>query len=419
MKIINQYRGLKRDNYILFIGRIVTNLGAMIWPMMTLILNKKLGLNATETATFTIVTGILFLPANLLGGRIADHFNKKHVIVFCDIISIVLFIISGFLPLSLYMLGVPLLGAFFQSLEGPAYQAMVADITPSEKREKAYSLSYLGGNIGLILSPTIAGILFNHYLWLSFIISGVAIGVSTFLIAMFVKNEKIVETPEVEQEASHVEKKDIFRILRGSRALLLFVIAFSLYESAYDQFGYLMPLDIGRAFPENGSVIYGSVTSVNCIIVVLFTPFITMLLEKMSLTHKYALGCVLQMLSFISFLLSFGHIGGYYVSIALFTFGEILTTIMIGTYLAERVPENFRGRINGVTYFFGALVTGIVKWGTGYVFDSMGVSAAWIFSIAITVLSVTMACSVVLADKKEYPEDYGVMTPRDGVSESF
>nr|MCR5640804.1 MFS transporter [Lachnospiraceae bacterium] len=77
MKIINQYRGLKRDNYILFIGRIVTNLGAMIWPMMTLILNKKLGLNATETATFTIVTGIAFLPANLLGGRIADHFNKK------------------------------------------------------------------------------------------------------------------------------------------------------------------------------------------------------------------------------------------------------------------------------------------------------------------------------------------------------
>ena len=94
----------------------------------------------------------------------ADRFNKKRVIIYCDIVSIALFVISGFLPLSIFSICVLLVGAFFQTLEGPAYQALVADITPAEKREKAFSLLYLGANIGLILSPTLAGLLFKDHL---------------------------------------------------------------------------------------------------------------------------------------------------------------------------------------------------------------------------------------------------------------
>ena len=147
MRIFTQYKGLKKENYILFFGRIVTNMGAMIWPMLTMILNKKLGFNATETALFTIFSGVLFLPASLIGGRLADKFSKKHIIIYCDIISIIIYVISGFLPLNIYTLCFVLVGAFFQSLEGPAYQAMVAEITPEEKREKAFSLLYLGSNV--------------------------------------------------------------------------------------------------------------------------------------------------------------------------------------------------------------------------------------------------------------------------------
>ena len=58
MGLFTQYKGLKRENYILFIGRIATNLGAMIWPILTMILNKKLGMNATDTAMFSIIRQI-------------------------------------------------------------------------------------------------------------------------------------------------------------------------------------------------------------------------------------------------------------------------------------------------------------------------------------------------------------------------
>lgn len=410
MKIFTQYKGLKKENYILFLGRIVTNLGAMIWPMMTLILNKKLGLNAAETATFIIVSGIMFLPANLVGGHLADKYNKKRVIIYCDIVSIILFVISGLMPLSFYSLCVLLVGALFQTLEGPAYQALVAAITPAEKREKAFSLLYLGSNIGLIMSPTLAGFLFNDYLWLCFIISGLAISVSTVLIGLFVKNpeseDEVISSDGEKEENKEADKQNILKIIRASKSLILFIIAFSFYQGAYSQFGYLMPLDISKAYPENGSLIYGTVNSVNCIIVVLCTPLLTMLLEKMSLPKKYALGTLLQTISFGMFLLSFGVIAGYYASIIMFTLGEILTTVVIGAYLSERVPENYRGRIYGVTSFTSAFMSGVVQYVSGSLFDNIGTGPAWIFSIVMTMIAVVASFVLVKTDRKEFSDLY-------------
>ncbi|WP_026654470.1 MFS transporter [Butyrivibrio sp. AE3003] len=287
MGLFTQYKGLKRENYILFIGRIATNLGAMIWPILTMILNKKLGMNATDTAMFSIISGLFFLPANIWGGHLADKFNKKKLIIFCDIISIILYITSGFLPLSLFAICVIMAGSFFQTLEHPAYSALVADITPKDKREKAFSLLYLGKNIGLILAPTIAGFLFNNHLQLCFIINGLAISISTVLIGLFVKDKGFAGR---EAKSNAMVKKagneTIWSAIKSSTALIFFIIAMCFQEGAYSQFGYLMPLDISKAYPETGAAIYGSVASLNCIIVVLFTPFMTMLLEKVSLAKK-------------------------------------------------------------------------------------------------------------------------------------
>ena len=407
MRLFTQYKGLKRENYILFIGRIATNLGAMIWPILTMILNKKLGMNATDTATFSIISGLFFLPANIWGGHLADKFNKKKLIIFCDIISIILYITSGFLPLSLFTICVIMAGSFFQTLEHPAYSALVADITPKDKREKAFSLLYLGKNIGLILAPTIAGFLFNNHLQLCFIINGLAISISTVLIGLFVKDKGFANR---EAKSNAMVKKagneTIWSAIKSSTALIFFIIAMCFQEGAYSQFGYLMPLDISKAYPETGAAIYGSVASLNCIIVVLFTPFMTMLLEKVSLAKKYMMGTVFQALSFVSFLLSFGLIGGYYISIILFTLGEILTATAVGAYLAGKVSADLRGRLYGITDFVSAFITGIVKYYSGYLFDNCGLKYAWTFSIIMAAVAVIAAIAAVKADKKEIVDCY-------------
>ena len=45
MNLISQYKGLRKENYVLCFGRFVTAMGAMVRPMLTMILSQKLGMN--------------------------------------------------------------------------------------------------------------------------------------------------------------------------------------------------------------------------------------------------------------------------------------------------------------------------------------------------------------------------------------
>ncbi|MCI8582241.1 MAG: hypothetical protein HFH13_03790 [Dorea sp.] len=42
MNLLSQYKGLRRENYILCFGCLVTSMGSMIQPMLTLILSQKI-----------------------------------------------------------------------------------------------------------------------------------------------------------------------------------------------------------------------------------------------------------------------------------------------------------------------------------------------------------------------------------------
>lgn len=130
----------------------------------------------------------------------------------------------------------------------------------------------------------------------------------------------------------------------------------------------------------------------------------TMAMSRVTMTRKYLFGIILQVLSFGVLALSFGVIAGYYVSITLFTLGEILTTIVTGAFLSDRVSANFRGRIYGISSFSAAFMTGIVEWNSGWLFDNYGSAPAWIFSVVMTMIAVIAAFVLMFTDKIEYGE---------------
>ncbi len=159
MNLLSQYKGLRRENYILCFGRLVTSMGAMIWPMLTMILSQKMGMSAEHISWVMALAGVLSLPANLIGGKMADYFNKKMNIVYLDIISVVCYMVCAVIPLSVKAIVLMFVAATCQNMEHPSYNALTADITVMDDRERAYSLQYLCSNLGLVLSPTIAGFL--------------------------------------------------------------------------------------------------------------------------------------------------------------------------------------------------------------------------------------------------------------------
>ena len=409
MKLFQQYRGLRRENYVLFFGNIVTNMGSMVWPMMTMILDKKMGMSAGNIAVLHMAGTILCMPANLLGGRLADRMNKKHIIIAGDLVSITCYILCGLVPLSYVTVGLIMLASIFQSIEAPAYNALLADITPTRDREKAYSLLYLGANIGLMVAPTLSGLLFKNYLWLAFIISGVAIGCSTVLIWLLVQDIRPVE--DTGEEAVYQRARDnesVWRVLCDNKPVLLFTIITALYFAAYNQFNFLMPLEMGRFHGDDGALIFGTVTSLNCIVVVIFTPLITGWFRRIPETGKMVVGRVLLITGYLVFILLLGHIPVYYAAIVLFTWGEIFNTLAEGPYESKRIPASHRGRLTSVLGVGQGTLLSLFNVAVGKVYDVAGSRGAWAIVMTAAGLSLLLNLRLIRIDRRAYPKLYAV-----------
>lgn len=407
MKLFDQYRGLRRENYVLFFGNIVTNMGSMVWPMMTLILDQKLGLSAGNIALLLMGASVICMPASLYGGRLADRVNKKKIIIAGDLVSVTCYVICGLVPFSWLTVGLIILASIFQSIEGPAYNALIADITPTRDREKAYSLLYLGGNVGLMVSPTLSGILFKNYLWLAFIISGVAIGCSTLLIWFLVKNiEPVKEEGEEAEYQKAREGAGVWRVLWDNKPVLLFTVVMALFYAAYGQFNFLMPLEMGRLHGDDGALIFGTVTSLNCIVVVIFTPLVTGWFKRLPETGKLAVGRGLLIAGYLTFILLMGRIPVYYAAIILFTWGEIFNTLAEGPYESRRVPSSHRGRLSSVLGVAQGVLLSLFDVCVGKVYDLAGSRGAWTIVMSAAGLSLLLALRLIRTDRKTYPKLY-------------
>ena len=403
MKLFSQYKGLSKEIYILFYGRVVTSMGSLVWPLMTLILSNKMGMSASEIANLMLIMGLAQLPCTLIGGKLADRFNKKWVIVICDMITVICYLICGFIPLSGITIALFYIAGMFASFEHPSYEALVADLTNSDEREKAYSLNYLGMNLGLVLSPTIGGFLFANHLYLAFIITGIATFTSTILIFAFIKQVKKVEVAETSKNIYEKENTgSVLSVLFSKKTILLYTFLLGLTGLVYSQFNFLIPLNMEMAYGETGATIFGMLTSVNAITVIIGTPILTRVMAKVKDVHKLVIGISLEVLGLAMYIFIQDMLWLAFVSMVVFTLGEISNAIGASPYITRRIPASHRGRISAVGVVFAALFQSVAQKGVAYLVDTQSLSLVWIVITAIGAISIAGMYIVSRMDKKEY-----------------
>ena len=401
MKFLEQYKNLSREIYVLFFGRIVTSMGSLVWPIMTLILKNKLGYNATTIATITLAMSILQFPMMLLGGKLADTMNRKKIIVCCDMVTVISYIICGLLPLSGHSIALIYLAGVFATIEGPSYDALVADLSDSESREKAYSLQYLGMNLGLVLSPTLAGFLFENYLGLSFIIEGLATFSSTLLIILFIK-QLHVEKEKVSEYEQKRENENIFQILSERKPIIIYALMVGVGGLVYAQFNYLLPLNMEALYGAKGAAIFGMLTSTNALVVILATPVITTFLGKITDVRKILIGEALIIGGLFGYKFVQGVMPLYFLLMVIFTVGEVFNTLGNQPYMTRRMPSTHWGRINSFIYAISGAFSSIGNVLVGKVIDSKGFGSAWVLVGVFGIVTIALAVTLNIIDKKHF-----------------
>ena len=409
MKFLQQYKNLSKEIYVLFFGRIVTSMGSLIWPLLTLILKNKLGYNATTIATLTMAMSILQFPMLLLGGKLADTLNRKKIIIVCDLVTVVSYIICGLLPLSNYSIALFYIAGVFATIEGPSYDALVADLSDSESREKAYSLQYLGMNLGLVLSPTIGGLLFENYLWLAFILTGLATLSSTILIILFIKRLS-VEKGNVGAYEEKRENESVFRILRERKTLILYALVCGFGGIVYAQFNYLLPLNMETLYGAKGATIFGMLTSTNAIVVIIATPLITTFLSRLMDVRKIFIGESLIVLGLFGYRFVQGAMVPYFILMILFTIGEVFNTLGHQPYMTRRIPSTHWGRVNSFVNTVNGLFAGVGNIFIGKIVDVKGYDMAWLAVGVLGAVAIILVVMLNLVDKRQFGLLYGGKT---------
>ncbi len=408
-KIFGQYRGLSRNAYVLFFGRLVTSMGAFIFPMLMLILKEILGYTFQEATTLIVKVGFIFLASNLIGGFLADRFNRKRVIITLDIISVALFYVCAFVQPNQIFLYFLIASAFFASMEGPSYDALIAESTLPAEREKAFSLAYLGFNLGFTFGATMAGLLFPAYLSLAFILDGTTTIMSTFLIIFLVKpykQEEIKDVDKNEYEEHEVEKKSIFKVLFQRKSLILFLLTGVLGSFIYDQWSIIVPAymsDIWGA--DRGSTYYGFVAGFNGLIVIIFTPVMVYVLRKRYELEKMIFGALMIGLSFLA-LVNAAFLYVFFLFMLVFTLGEVINSIGSSPYMTRRVPGSHRGRLSSFMFFGYFAGAQIGKYLTGVIVGRYGYNYALYMMAIVGIIEVMLILANRKLDKNIFPNLY-------------
>jgi len=351
-ELLLPYRHLPKEIYLIVISKTINAMGALIYPFLTLLLSRKIGLSGGETGFYIFLSGSMWAPASLIGGKLSDKIGRKNIIVFSETLAAFGYLACLFHEPSMTMVYLIMFNSFCYGVAGPSHDALTADLTNDGEREGAYSLNYLGFNFGFAVAQIWAGLLFEKHLSLMFLIDGITtlVGVGIILF-MIPETLFLVKSSEEEEKRAEWEKgqssKSIFQILLERPFLLVFALVSLGYRFLYSSWTFLIPLHAEFRFPGKGAALYGMLGSFNALTVVLMTPVLTYLFRKKTHIRKIFYAGLL-------FTLGFGLLGfidvraAFFLSVLIFTLGEIMEAVSVMPYIMSRTPSSHRGRMSSV-----------------------------------------------------------------------
>lgn len=128
----------------------------ILTPITIAFLMYALGVSPTEMGiAFSIGWGVATALAQIPGGKLADKFGAKPVIILCTVFSAALIFLQ---PLSINVFQFSLilgLISFIGNLSSPAFSAWVANLIGTERRGKGYGLTSAAWGAGAVIGPII------------------------------------------------------------------------------------------------------------------------------------------------------------------------------------------------------------------------------------------------------------------------
>lgn len=371
------YSGLDPSIYLLFIVRIINRFGDFVQLLLVLILTGKLGMDSHEAGFFISLTLVATMVGQLTAGVVADKLARKNVLVFCQLMVSVCYLVCAWLIRGRFASSVPfiiLMGSPFRGATAPITNAMVADFSDDKDRSRAFSLLYLGTNIGVAVGPVAAAFLYGYSIPLLFGGSSLLLLISTLLL---VARLPLVRG-DVFSNASEKIPGGFFLSLLRNKPLMLFLLFFALYNLTYQQNTFALPLQFSHLFGDIiGAKHFGLLMTVNALTVLVTTPLITRLTAPWGQLRNMALAMVFYVVGYGAYAFC-THLPVFLVATFIWTLGEILMATNANVFLNAYAPPRYRTRFNALAHIAGGAGSALAPTLGGVLLLSHSFSFLWV-----------------------------------------
>ena len=339
---IRAYSGLPGRAWILFAVNLINSSGSMVLFFLSLYLTRKLGFSPGKAGAVLSLYGFGSLGGAYLGGWLADRAGsisvQKASLLLCGALLIGLGQVRTAAAIS------PLIFVFALAAGAlyPANATTMSRICPPDLQVKGFALTRLANNLGATIGPAVGGLLALRDYRLLFWADGLTSLLAAVALAALWKGPGL-EARSL--QAEHVVPKPGRPPWRDGPFLLLMLI-WLVWSAVFIQVFVTFPLYIRNAYGLAENRI-GQLLAVNTIMIVILEMI---LMEKI---RKYPLTRVINF-SFIMLgaglgLMPLGRGFAFAaLTVAVWTFGEMLSMPLVSALIAGRADESTRGRYMGI-----------------------------------------------------------------------
>jgi MFS family permease len=381
-KTFNEYpRAFWTYNVIVFIDRLG---GFMLYPFFALYLTQKYDIGMATVGLLFAAFSISGFVGSALGGALADRMGRRGVIIASLLLSSLSALGMGFAPTLAIFVAVSVIVGTLGSIGGPAHEAVVADLLPEEKRAEGYGIIRVIFNVAVIIAPPIAGLLIAHSYLTLFIVDAAISVVAAAIVYFALPETKPAAHPDAVPETMKQTFAGYGRVFRDT-PFVLFIGVTILMTLVYMNMNSTLGVFLRdyKGLPELG---YGSLLSINAIIVVSLQFWLTRRLERFKPLHMMAAGTFLYAIGFAMY----GFVSGLALFIAamvVITIGEMVVAPFQQSLVASFAPEDMRGRYMAVSGLTWGIAFMIGPYFAGLVLDSPNPNLLWYVSGFIGILA--------------------------------
>ncbi len=334
--------GLPGTYWYLWAGLLINRLGAFAVLFLSLYLTEARGASPARAGLVVGMYGVGGIAGTLLGGVLTDRWGRRRTLLAAHAGAAAVLIA---LALSTHLVAIAALVALLglaHAMPGPAFVAAIIDVTPAERRSRAFNLQFWAFNLGMAGASLLAGVLAEQSFVALFLVDAGATALATAIIAW-----KVPETLPAAPAAAGQETGRGLLTPLSDRVFLVFVLLTFLLALLNTQTSSILPL--AMAADGLGPSGYGLTVAVTGALIVVGQLFVPRLIDGRDKARVLALSMAVYAVGYGA-LWAADALWAYLACAVVWTAGAMLAAPPNAEINSELAPPLLRGRYQAVFY---------------------------------------------------------------------